>query len=262
MELKNREVCYRPVLFIIGTFLITWCCAGFMERIDYDTHIELIYFLDFMENASPLFCALVLMLPYWRKDGFLWKFFLGEAGTVYSYFIVLILFVAQFLNFYLFQMEGAEFSIQTFAITFAGQLVFGGGLEEAGWRGYLFPCFCKNRHVLLSSFLVSIIWVLWHLPYFFISGSLQVNGNFLAYSLIGVITGFILSAIYLLTKSVLLCMLFHSWQNTIVMTVPADMGDMRFMLIFIFLGTASALLCLYIQKKQNIALSSDQGACL
>ena len=167
MELKNREVCYRPVLFIIGTFLITWCCVGFMKRIDYDTHIGLFYFLDFLENASPLFCALVLMIPYWRKDGFLWKFFLGETGTVYSCLIVLILFAAQFLNFYLFQMEGAEFSIQTFAITFAGQLVFGGGLEEAGWRGYLFPCFCKNQHVLLSSFLVSIIWVLWHLPYFF-----------------------------------------------------------------------------------------------
>lgn len=159
------------------------------------------------------------------------------------------MFAAQFLNFYMFQVEKAEFSVRTFIIAFVGQFWLGGGLEEAGWRGYLLPCIYRKYNIVISSIVVSIIWVLWHLPYFLIPGSVQAGGSFLSYSIIGVITGFILAAIYLLTKSVLLCMLFHSWQNTIVMTVQADMGNIWFMIVFLFLGIVSVLLCLGKQKQ-------------
>ena len=223
IKYQKTDILYRPVLFIMGTFMLTWCCAGFMTKINADTHIIIYTFLDFIENASPLFCAMLL---------------LGQYFT---------LFAAQFFNFYCFQVEAAEFSVQTFAVTFAGQFLLGGGLEEAGWRGYLLPCFHKKYNIVISSISVSIIWVLWHLPYFFISGSMQANGNFYMYAIIGIITGFILSANYLLTRSVLLCMLFHSWQNTIVMTIQANMEDMRFLLFFIALGVVSVLLCM----KQN-----------
>lgn len=253
METEKNNVTYRPVLFLTGTFLITWCCAVFMERTDYAAHILRYTFLDFMENASPLFCALLLLAQHFNRDKFLPKFFLGKKAHIHSYIIVLGLFAVQFFNFYLFKVEDCKLSVQTFALTFAGQLLLGGGLEEAGWRGYLLPCLCKKLPVLLSSILVSIIWVLWHLPYFLIPGSMQMNADFISYSVIGIITGFILTAIYLLTGNVLLCMLFHSWQNTIVMTVQADMGDIRFMLIFVLLGVVSALLSLNYQKRQRQA---------
>ncbi len=252
IKYQKTDILYRPVLFIMGTFMLTWCCAGLMTKINANTHIIIYTFLDFIENASPLFCAMLLLGRYFTTDKFLWKFFLGEPSKIYSYFIVFILFAAQFFNFYCFQVEAAEFSVQTFAVTFAGQFLLGGGLEEAGWRGYLLPCFHKKYNIVISSISVSIIWVLWHLPYFFISGSMQANGNFYMYAIIGIITGFILSAIYLFTRSVLLCMLFHSWQNTIVMTIQANMEDMRFLLFFIALGVVSVLLCM----KQNHGYSS------
>lgn len=77
----KNDMTYRPVLFLTGTFLITWCCA--------------------------------VLIP------------------------VLILFAAQFFNFYLFKMEDCGFSVQTFAVTFAGQLLLGGGLvsvKSAKWE--------------------------------------------------------------------------------------------------------------------------------
>ena len=107
----------------------------------------------------------------------------------------------------------------------AKKLLLGGGLEDGGWRGYLLPCFSRKCPILLSSTAVSLLWVLWHLPYFLLPGNLQSEQNFFSYTLIGVVTSFILTAIYLLTNSVLLCMLFHSWQNTLVMTIPADTGN-------------------------------------
>ena len=242
---------YQPLLFIIGTFAITWCCAGCMTKVDHHAHTILFTFLDFMENASPLFCALILLRPYWSKTKFLHRFFLGRPANRYACLIVFFLFAAQFLNFYLFRVEGTSFSLSAFAVTFMGQFLLGGGLEEAGWRGYLLPCFHQKRHILLSSASVSIIWVFWHLPYFLIPDSVQAGGNFFAYSIIGIVTGFLLTAIYLLTKSVLLCMLFHSWQNTIVMTVQADQSDFRFMLFFMLLGVLSVLLCINLQKKDR-----------
>lgn len=249
---EATDIIYKPLLFTICTFIVTWCCAGLMAKIDYDAHIVLFTFLDFMENASPLFCALILLRPYLVKKHLFFQFFLGEPKRISRYVVVFSLFVAQFLNFYLFKVDGVEFSAQTFVITFAGQLVLGGGLEEGGWRGYLLPSLHRNYNILLSSIVVSLIWVFWHIPYFFISDSMQAGGSFLSYSVIGIITGFILTAIYLLTKSVLLCMLFHSWQNTIVMTIQADMSNIWFMILFILLGAISILLCMFEQKRDEI----------
>lgn len=250
-QVKNSYKTYQPLFFIIGTFAITWCCAAGMVRTDPYAHTILFTFLDFMENASPLFCALMLLRPYWPEAGFFNHFFLGKPDSRYAYIIVIFMFAAQFLNFYFFRLEGTAFSLSGFAAAFAGQLLLGGGLEEAGWRGYLLPCFSQKLPILLSSALVSIIWVFWHIPYFLVPGSAQNGGNFISYSLIGIVTGFLLTAIYLLTKSVLLCMLFHSWQNAIVMTIQTDQSDIRFMLFFMLLGVLSVMVCLAIQKRDR-----------
>ena len=160
---------------------------------------------------------------------------------------------AGYSAFHLNRMFAAETgcTIPAFLSIFAGQLLLGGGLEETGWRGYLLPCFARKWHILLSATVTSLIWVFWHLPYFIIPESLHTGQNFLSYTLIGIVTGFILTAIYLLTKSVLLCMLFHSWQNTLVMTLPAATANSWFMLTFLILGAVSALLCLNLHRPDH-----------
>lgn len=44
-------------------------------------------------------------------------------------------------------------------------LTFGLG-EESGWRGFLLPELCKKFSVKSSALIVSVIWILWHLPAF------------------------------------------------------------------------------------------------
>ncbi|MCI8382031.1 MAG: CPBP family intramembrane metalloprotease [Lachnospiraceae bacterium] len=44
-------------------------------------------------------------------------------------------------------------------VTFAGQLLLGGRLEEGGWRGYLLPCLYKEYNILFSSVAVSAFWI-------------------------------------------------------------------------------------------------------
>lgn len=247
---KNAELIYRPIPFLLGTISVTWLCATLMTIVNYNTHPVLFTALDFLENASPLICALLLLKKPLSMSS-LKQFLFGKTARPAHSLAVFVLFAAQFLNFYCFRSPGTFCSPQTFLTVFTGQLLLGGGLEEGGWRGYLLPCFCRKWHILLSSTAVSLIWVFWHLPYFLLPGNLQSEQNFFSYTLIGVVTGFILTAVYLLTNSVLLCMLFHSWQNTLVMTISADTGNPWFMLTFLTLGAASALLCLVLCRRDR-----------
>lgn len=248
---STDETIYQLIPFLLGVFSVTWLCAFLMTIMDYSTRPLLFTVLDFLENASPLICVLILLKKPLSSAPTLLHFLFGKAGHPAFYLIVLFLFAAQFFNFYCFRLPEADCTIPVFLSVFAGQLVLGGGLEEAGWRGYLLPYFARRQHILLSSTITSLIWVLWHLPYFIIPESLHSGQNFLSYALIGIVTGFILTAIYLLTKSVLLCMLFHSWQNTLVMTFPTDTGNSWFMLTFLVLGAVSALLCLILRRPDH-----------
>lgn len=63
-----------------------------------------------------------------------------------------------------------------------------------------------------------------------------------------------MSAVYMLTKSVLLCTLFHAFSNTVVMTMQADMGNMALLAVYAVLCIGGAALCqgLSIQEKKRM----------
>jgi membrane protease YdiL (CAAX protease family) len=52
-------------------------------------------------------------------------------------------------------------------------ILFGGGLEEPGWRGYLQPALQEAYSPLTSGLVVGVIWAGWHLPLVFIPGTIQ-----------------------------------------------------------------------------------------
>jgi len=62
----------------------------------------------------------------------------------------------------------------TFFLSLPGGLMIG-GLEEAGWMYILQPELDKKYGFILSSVFVGIIWVLWHVPLFFIPGRITAR---------------------------------------------------------------------------------------
>jgi membrane protease YdiL (CAAX protease family) len=246
---KTNEVKYKPLVFIVFVFIISWICAFLKEFVDLGSHSFLFSIIDFIESASPLIVAVILLKNYFKKRCNIFNFFIGRYHCWLNYLLVIIIFVLQLLNFYLFKIDDNNaVTLTGFCTMFFGQLFFAGGLEEAGWRGYLQPAFERRLHCILSVLIVGGIWMLWHIPYFFLP-SLRMGSNFLIYSIIGIITAFILAAIYKLTGSVLLCSLFHGWQNTIVMTIPADQGHIGFQLFFFGLGIISIIICIFFGKR-------------
>ncbi|RDW15117.1 CPBP family intramembrane glutamic endopeptidase [Oceanobacillus chungangensis] len=93
-------------------------------------------------------------------------------------------------------------------------MIIGGGLEEIGWRGYLQPTLQKKWSSFTSTLIVGIIWAIWHLPLWFIVGSNQMSMNFLWFTVIALALSFLMTVIYLTTKSIFLCIIFHALINS------------------------------------------------
>ena len=92
-------------------------------------------------------------------------------------------------------------------------MIFGGGLEELGWRHILQPELEKKLTFTMSTIIVSIIWWFWHLPLFYVSGVWQYGRNFAIFGISVIGIGFALAVIKKKTGSTWLCVLFHACTN-------------------------------------------------
>lgn len=240
---------YRPIMFIAITFAVTWILAIFSAYqvwFRYDTVLgtTILLLSNFLRSASPFLATLILTRSFiFKKNNFV-CFFFGGKPCLRSYAVVTALFIFQFLTFYLFRLSNDPISIRTFLIALCGQILMGGGMEEGGWRGYLQPAFEQKMHITIAVILVGLIWGLWHIPYFFLPGSMHTDGNFVIYVVTTIATAYTLTAIYKLTGSIFLCILFHGWQNTIVMHIPTNMGSVGFLIMFLVQTVVSIVLCI------------------
>ena len=94
---------------------------------------------------------------------------------------------------------------------FSKAIIFG-GIEEIGWRYSFQPVLQERRKYITSTLITFAAWGIWHFLYFYIEGTLpqvQIFGF-----LIGLLTNcFVLSALYIKTKSLWICVMTHSLIN-------------------------------------------------
>lgn len=92
-------------------------------------------------------------------------------------------------------------------------LVFGGGIEELGWRGWLYPELRKNWSPFTAGIAVGIIHALWHLPLHFIEGTVQAAIPFWEFFLLTATSGWIYAWIMMRSKGVFAVILYHTFAN-------------------------------------------------
>ena len=113
-------------------------------------------------------------------------------------------------------ISGYENGAPIFAIiVMIPMMLFGGGLEEAGWRYILQPELEKKYKFVISTLIVSVTWWLWHLPLFYIKGVSQYGQNYMAFGINVLGLTFALASIRKNTNSVWLCVLFHCITNSL-----------------------------------------------
>ena len=86
--------------------------------------------------------------------------------------------------------------------------------EEVGWRGFALPRLLNRARPLTASLILGIIWGIWHLPSFFLSGLPQDGASIPAFLFMALCLSCLATWIYIRTGgSILMVALFHLMVN-------------------------------------------------
>jgi len=205
--------------FLVLTFATSWLLWGGLailtqlNLLKFGNAISMILFI--LGGVTPAFCEIWLKKKYSTKEefhSFVHNIRNAKHPLSWYIFVISLAFIACFLPTL---WGGAVMEKPLYlALIELPIMIIGGGLEEIGWRGFLQPTLQKRWSPLLSTFMVGAIWTIWHLPLWFVVGSNQMNMNFLWFTLTALALSFLLTIIYLSTKSIFLCIIFHALTNS------------------------------------------------
>jgi uncharacterized protein len=89
-----------------------------------------------------------------------------------------------------------------------------GPVEEFGWRGYALPLLQRRMAPIWAGLVLGVIWGIWHLPAFFVSGLPQSAWGFVPFLIGSVAVSVILTPMFNAARgSILLAALFHFQLN-------------------------------------------------
>ena len=225
--------------FLGFTFGISWICwwllaclvsRGILHRSDG------IFMLPYMLGGFGPTIAAYLTLAVSGKDGGFRQFHqrLGRVRVKFYWYILtfVIALGAGFLSLGITALvnrtAAAEIKLEPWYRFFPlfVSMIFGGGLEELGWRGTMQPEIRKKIPLLPTGLIVGLVWTLWHLPLFFIEGVSQHEMNFWVF--FPTVMGFSLMLAWLFEKtdSILLCIVFHAaWNAAMAMGLFVPKGE-------------------------------------
>ena len=183
-----------PLRFFIVTFLWTWLilitCSLLIRTklIPESLSLPFIIFSAFGPAAGTFFSLRTIEGKGSIKK-YLQKFKSFKFGWIVWISIFLVLGLASFIAWIVPELFGLNRLSQYMPIYFFLPylvicILFGGGQEEIGWRGYILPYLEKKYGLIIGSLILGIIWAIWHLPLWFIPGSTQSYMNFFSFILL------------------------------------------------------------------------------
>lgn len=217
------------VQFTVLTFCIAYLVAGILivlGQFGYSVHNWVNSLEEFVMNIpfaiyilSPAIASYIVLkknnkiadFKEWLKTVFYVK------NKIYLYLFVIGGLALYFLT-HIVVTGNMEMALPFYMIflSLPGNLIIG-GLEESGWMYVLQPGLDKKYGFIISSILVGLIWIPWHIPLFFIPGTNHGDGliNFWMFSVQLIAFRFFNGAIYKISGKgrVFMCVLFHTMFN-------------------------------------------------
>jgi membrane protease YdiL (CAAX protease family) len=241
---KRSEHRRALVVYFVLAYFFTWLCwipsmlvalgEGWLlpppfvnlVSLSFTSGGQAVLFLIFtLGNYGPLMAAVISSLLFGGRSalGELWKGL--KRWRVGVYWLLAAVFLPVVLNLVTIApavFGGVGFSssvpLELFFL-YLGYQVVTSGFEEFGWRGFALPRLQGSRSAERSSWILGILWGVWHLPYVaFISYALNpwlaVDNMFgTLLSIIGLT--FVYTWLFNSTGSILLMVGFHGWWNTL-----------------------------------------------
>ncbi|GCF94168.1 CAAX amino protease [Enterococcus florum] len=180
------------------------------------------------------------------KYGEVLRDFFALRQPASAYFLV---FTFLLLNF------GAVFrpiSLRSFLGYFLLSLLFG-GIEELGWRYIFQPMLEVHYSFVSATLLTALAWGLWHILYFVLNGALfSMTATELVIFFIGLLgNSFILAAIFFITESLWLCVLYHACLNAFTQLLGG--GNLLYSIILTLLSMGVSCLLVYWTEKGRVS---------
>jgi membrane protease YdiL (CAAX protease family) len=101
-----------------------------------------------------------------------------------------------------------------FALLLLYLLMTGPLCEELGWRGFALPCLLERFNPFWASIALGTIWGIWHLPSFFVSGTVQAALSIPIFLIFTPCSAILITWVFQRTRgSVLSAVLFHYMIN-------------------------------------------------
>lgn len=217
----------QSTLFLLFTFIISWGCWWSLSVLTtyniLNTGALLYWVLYAIGGNGPCIAAFIVKKAFCGKEDFrlfikqLLKF---KCSPLWYAGIFLVLSLQSFLPWIINFLSGKPLEpflrqpLWTILLLMPAA-IFGGGLEEVGWRGVLLPDLLNSLPRFAAAAVVGAIWSLWHLPLWFIKGTTQEHANYFFYIVSLICLSLFLTILYDQTRSILMCVLFHCFSNSL-----------------------------------------------
>lgn len=243
--------------YLVCTFLCSWLMWGLVALggklgltcLTFGTPLGMILYI--LGGLSPAICELVIQRRDCSKDEF--KIFLKSiVNPKHSIWLYLYAIGGAISIQGISVLIGLSTIKQPFYMGFVLILpmVIGGGLEEIGWRGLLQPELEKRLSHFSTTFVVGIIWGLWHIPLWFIDGTNQQDINFLWFFINALTLSFFIGSVRYISGSILLAILAHATINAFWEVMPATNKILPSLVALGFIGVISLAIDYTVAKKK------------
>jgi membrane protease YdiL (CAAX protease family) len=238
------------VAYFVLAYAISWLFLGLVALHShglFSLPSGLIFPLTLLGSISPLPAALLLTATTTGKEGmraFLRQLFIWRVSP-WWYLVVLLepAIVTLIVMIGTSLLGGASFDLAhppvvqrlplpsginpwflIVPVFLLGGLLGGPFGEEPGWRGYALPKLQDRYSALGASLILGVLWTVWHLPFFFLPGTVQSTTPFLIFALGTIANSILFTWVYNHTRgSVLLTFLFHNALNITALYLPLSL---------------------------------------
>ncbi len=248
--------------YLVSTFLCSWVMWGLVAL---GGKLEITYLsfgtpfgmtLYVLGGLSPAICEVVIQKRNCNKDEF--KTFLKSImNPKHSKWFYLYAIGGAILIQVISALPDPSTIKLPFYMGFVLILpmVIGGGLEEIGWRGLLQPELEKRLPHFAATFVVGVIWALWHIPLWFIDGTNQQNINFLWFFINALTLSFFIGSVRYISGSILLAILAHATINAFWEVMPVSNKILPSLITLGLIGVVSLVID-YTATKRKVFLNT------
>ncbi len=223
-KVSERKIPSLALLFFVAiTFAITWGLIGFYIffpdlAVSMFGEISGTHPFFFLATWGPAIAAFILVLAYGGFVGvrvFLSRLLRWRASPIWVAFVLIglpLVFVAGSL------IKGGpvlapllpEGANPTIAVMF--MMLFLGPIEEFGWRGVAQPLLQRHVAPIWAGIIIGTVWGLWHLPAFYLSGTVQSGWNFTPFFIGNIVLAVLVTPLFNAARGSLLWPILFHWQ--------------------------------------------------